>query len=90
MRGRASPSIHNPQLNKPPEKLGAYAQQKLTEGRVEIRVNTKVSAVSPRAVELSDGTTIESETLIRNLKTNAALRLLDLGVVPAHATVIVA
>ena len=51
-------------MNKPPEKLGAYAHQKLTERGVEIRVNTKVSAVSPRALELSYGTTIESDTLI--------------------------
>ena len=46
------------------EKLGAYAQKKLVERGIEIHVNTKVSAVSAHGVELSDGTTIESDTLI--------------------------
>src|SRR5215468_10671609 len=46
------------------EKLGAYAQRKLAERGVEIHVNTKVSAVSADGVKLSDGTTIESDTLI--------------------------
>ena len=77
-------------MHEPPEKLGAYAQRKLTERGVEIRVSIEVTSVSPPTLELSDGTTIESNTLIRNLKTNAAFRLLDLGVVPAHGTVIVA
>ncbi len=46
------------------EKLGTYAQKKLAERKVEIRVNTKVVAVSDEGVELSDGTTIEGKTLI--------------------------
>jgi NADH:ubiquinone reductase (H+-translocating) len=46
------------------EKLGAYAQKKLAERGVEIRVNTKVSAVSGRGVKLSDGTMIESNTVV--------------------------
>jgi NADH:ubiquinone reductase (H+-translocating) len=46
------------------EKLGAYAQKKLAERGVEIRVQTKVKAVSARGVELSDGTMIESNTLV--------------------------
>ena len=46
------------------EKLGVYAQKKLAERGVEIYVNTKVSAVSAHGVRLSDGTTIESDTLI--------------------------
>lgn len=46
------------------ERLGAYAQKKLGERGVEIHVNTKVSAVSEDGVELSDGTIIESDTLI--------------------------
>jgi NADH dehydrogenase len=46
------------------EKLGAYAQKKLGDRGVEIHVNTKVSAVSVHGVELSDGTIIESDTLI--------------------------
>jgi NADH:ubiquinone reductase (H+-translocating) len=46
------------------EKLGAYAQKKLAERGVEIRVNTKVSAVSEGGVKLSDGTMIKSNTLV--------------------------
>ncbi len=46
------------------EKLGAYAQKKLAERKVEIRVNTKVTAVSDVGVSLSDGTMIEGKTLI--------------------------
>lgn len=46
------------------EKLGAYAQKKLTERKVEILVNTKVEGVSDKGIELSDGTTIEANTLV--------------------------
>src|SRR5215469_5455675 len=46
------------------EKLGAYAQKKLAERGVEIHVNTKVSTVSEHGVKLSDGTVIESDTLV--------------------------
>jgi NADH dehydrogenase len=44
--------------------LGAYAQRKLAERKVEIRVNTKVNAISERGVELSDGTAIAAATLV--------------------------
>ena len=46
------------------EKLGAYAQRKLSERKVEIRVNVKVAAVSGNCVKLSDGTTIYTNTLV--------------------------
>lgn len=46
------------------EKLGAYAQRKLAERKVEIRVNTKVTGVTDRSVELSDGTVLYSNTLV--------------------------
>ncbi len=46
------------------EKLGAYAQKKLRERKVEIHVNTRVQAFSGRAAELSDGTTIPTKTLV--------------------------
>ena len=46
------------------EKLGAYTQKKLAERKVEIRVNTKVTAVSDEGVELSDGAMIEGKTII--------------------------
>lgn len=46
------------------EKLGAYAQKKLAARHVEIRVNTKVTGISDRGVELSDGTIIQANTLV--------------------------
>jgi NADH dehydrogenase len=46
------------------EKLGAYAQKKLAERGVEIRVNTRVKGISGNGVELSDGAIIKTSTLI--------------------------
>jgi NADH:ubiquinone reductase (H+-translocating) len=46
------------------EELGRYASCKLAERGVEIFPNTKVKAVTPREVELTDGTRIESFTLV--------------------------
>ncbi len=46
------------------EKLGVYAQKKLSERGVEIKVNTRVTGVSDRGVELSDGTLIKTNTLV--------------------------
>jgi NADH:ubiquinone reductase (H+-translocating) len=46
------------------EALGRYAGRKLAERGVEIRPNTKVKAVTPREVELTDGTQIKSFTLV--------------------------
>jgi len=46
------------------EKLGAYAQKKLAERGVDIRVNTKVTGVTEDGVELSDGSFLCSKTLI--------------------------
>jgi NADH:ubiquinone reductase (H+-translocating) len=46
------------------EQLGAYAQRKLALRQVEIQVNTRVTGVSERGVELSDGSMIPTKTLI--------------------------
>lgn len=46
------------------EKLGAYAQRKLMEHKVEILSNCKVTAVTDRDVTLSDGTTVTTNTLV--------------------------
>jgi NADH dehydrogenase len=46
------------------EKLGSYAQRKLSERGVEIRVNTKVTSFDGKRVTLSDGTTITTNTLL--------------------------
>jgi NADH dehydrogenase len=45
-------------------KLGAYAQKKLAERKVEIRVDTRVVHVDEDAVELSDGSRIPAQTVI--------------------------
>ena len=46
------------------EKLGIYAQRKLIEQKVEIHSNCKVTAVTDQDVTLSDGTTVEANTLV--------------------------
>jgi NADH:ubiquinone reductase (H+-translocating) len=46
------------------ENLGAYAQRKLAMRNVEIRLNIKVEGYSGRAVHLTDGTTIHTNTLV--------------------------
>jgi NADH:ubiquinone reductase (H+-translocating) len=46
------------------EKLGRYAQQKLGTRGVEILTNTRVAAVTPTAVELSDSQKIASTTVV--------------------------
>ena len=46
------------------EKLGVYTQKQLENRKVEIRVNTKVAAVTDRSVTLSDGTEIYTNTLV--------------------------
>ena len=56
-----SGSVILPELG---ESLGAYAQRKLAERKVEIRVNTKVTEVSDSVVELSDGERIATRTLL--------------------------
>jgi len=50
-----------PELGEP---LGRYAQKKLAERKVEIRVNTRVKGISDRGVELSDGTMISANILV--------------------------
>jgi NADH dehydrogenase len=46
------------------EKLGAYAQRKLSERGVEIRVNTRVAGISDDGIILSDGSEIKANTLV--------------------------
>lgn len=45
-------------------KLGRYAQRKLTARGIDMRINTKVAGVTDQEVELSDGTRIETHTVI--------------------------
>jgi NADH dehydrogenase len=44
--------------------LGKYAQQKLEERKIEFRMGRKVTGLSERGVELSDGTILPARTLI--------------------------
>ncbi|MHC4048253.1 FAD-dependent oxidoreductase, partial [Bradyrhizobium sp. 23AC] len=46
------------------DKLGAYAQRKLAGRKVEVRLNMKVEGFSGQALRLSDGTTIDTKTLV--------------------------
>ena len=45
-------------------KLGAYAQKKLARRKIEIVLNTRVESVSDQGVKLSNGSTIQTNTLI--------------------------
>ena len=46
------------------ERLGGYAQKKLAERKVDVRVNTKVVGVTEGGVQFSDGSSVECKTLI--------------------------
>ena len=46
------------------ERLGAYTQKKLTERKVEVRVNTKIAGMSEAGVGLGDGAVIPAKTLV--------------------------
>lgn len=62
------------------EKLGQYADRVLAQRGIEIHAKSKVTAVSPREITLSDGTKVESFTLIWTAGTapNPILETLDL------------
>ena len=63
------------------EQLGAYAEQKLIERKVEIHANCKVVSATGREVTLSDGTTITTNTLVwtAGTRTNPILDTLSCG-----------
>jgi NADH dehydrogenase len=44
--------------------LGRYAQKKLAQRKIEFRLGTKVTGLTERGVELSDGTTLPARTLV--------------------------
>jgi NADH dehydrogenase len=46
------------------ERLGRYAQKKLAERGVEIRLHVRVTGVTDEGVQLSDGTTIKTKTIV--------------------------
>ena len=71
------------------EKLGRYAQRKLAERKIEIRLNTKVVGVTDRSVELSDGSTIYGDTLIWTAGTSPSRILQDLPCAKDHGRLVV-
>ena len=71
------------------EKLGAYAQRKLLENKVEIHSNCKVTAVTDREVTLSDGTTITTNTLVWTAGTSPHSLLETLPCTKARGRVLV-
>lgn len=54
-------SVILPELN---ESLGRYAQEKLTSWKVEVRTNTRVTEFSDRGVELNNGESLPTQTLV--------------------------
>jgi NADH dehydrogenase len=46
------------------EKLGRYAQRKLAQRGVEIRLNARVTGVTDEGVQLNDGTLIKTRTIV--------------------------
>jgi NADH:ubiquinone reductase (H+-translocating) len=69
------------------EGLGRYASRKLAERGVQLRAKTKVSAVTPREVTLSDGTSIASFTLVWAAGTSPHPLLNELDVPKEHGRV---
>ena len=61
------------------EKLGIYAQKKLSERKVEIKVNTRVTGYSGNGVELNDGSVIPTRTLVWTAGTSPNPLLNDLS-----------
>ena len=71
------------------DKLGSYAQQKLAERGVDIRVNTKVTGVTDEGVTLSDGTFLSSKMLIWTAGTSPNPKLAPLPLPKERGRVIV-
>jgi len=63
-----------------PTRLGDYAARQLTGRGVEIHVSTRLELADERGVLLSDGTRIETSTLVWTTGTRASPLLAELGV----------
>ena len=79
-------SVILPELDK---KLGAYAQRKLEGRKVEVRLNAKVKEFSGRRVRLSDGTTIDTNTLVWTAGTSPNPLLETIPCVKEHGRLLV-
>jgi NADH:ubiquinone reductase (H+-translocating) len=66
------------------EELGRYAEKQLAKRKVEIRVKTRVAALSQQGVELSTGEMIETEALIWTAGTSPNPVLLSLPCEKEH------
>ena len=75
-----------PELDK---KLGAYAQRKLEGRKVEVRLDAKVKEFSGRRVRLSDGTTIDTNTLVWTAGTSPNPLLETIPCVKEHGRLLV-
>ena len=62
-----------------PKRLGEYASRELWKRGVDIRVSTTLDSVEPHAVTLSDGTTLETETVVWTAGVRAHPLLAELG-----------
>jgi len=71
------------------EKLGSYAQKKLAERNVDIRVNTKVAGVNDDGVTLTDGTFLPSKMLIWTAGTSPSPKLASLPLPKERGRVVV-
>jgi NADH dehydrogenase len=69
--------------------LGLYAQKKLAQRGVEIRVKTKVERISERGVELDDGTTIQAKTVVWTAGTSPSPVLNALPCAKEHGKLVV-
>jgi NADH dehydrogenase len=62
-----------------PKRLGEYAARELWKRGVDIRVSTTLDSAEPHSVTLSDGTTLETETLVWTAGVRAHPLLAELG-----------
>jgi NADH dehydrogenase len=62
-----------------PKRLGEYATRELWKRGVDIRVSTTLDSAEPHSVTLSDGTTLETETLVWTAGVRAHPLLTELG-----------
>jgi NADH dehydrogenase len=69
--------------------LGHYAQKKLTERKIEFRLGVKVTCISERGVELSDGTALHAGTLVWTAGTAPCPLLEPLDRAKEHGRIVV-
>jgi NADH dehydrogenase len=62
-----------------PRRLGEYATRELWKRGVDIRVSTTLESAEPHSVSLSDGTTLETETLVWTAGVRSNPLLAELG-----------